>query len=661
MTIGKLRRTAAVRLFAMLVVISMLAGLIPLAAAEYGSTDDIYISGGAVVDITDDPYDSEEEPPEVEEPEYDSGDTYGYGDTGEQDADGDLEAAQPEAASGDITPFSGDPDWLRLNYAINYTDAATIIIHPEGADVTAGQDGTVYNLVVTNGSTINSVDVYRVPHGTLHTITVTREVTVQAAPGAEIVLQMTASRRHFTVSTGGDFTIGGGSGTLILDGGADRDQFHRGGVRVQNASFNMHNGSVIRNSRASQGGGVQVSNSTFNMQGGEINGNTSVSSGGGVVMTVDSTFNMTGGEISGNTTVSSGGGVLVGFNCTFNMTGGEISGNTANTRGGGIGIRIDDLRAGRLNIGPGAVFANNTASGAFDRLAEDDVLYTTHIHATQWTQPFTQGFNNFDIEYTVIAEPPVQTRTLNFQLNGTPANPVSPAHIEPIQILPGTPILQARGFPNNPTRTGYGFAGWYLDSSTTQRVLPEMLMPDADTTIYARWVYAHWESAVVRFHFDGYVVSVGVPLGEPIDPALVPVPGRIYGTLYPWPSGRTTPGRVHVGWFATPNPNHFVHAPDRAVPFDLSQNITEAMLTDGVLELWGSRLQFGDVDGNGVVNLSDLAGLRLFLLEAITRYQIVYCAADLTGDGVVNLADLTMFQLYFLEHDVILGGPPATP
>ncbi|MCL1797337.1 MAG: DUF5018 domain-containing protein, partial [Eggerthellaceae bacterium] len=81
---------------------------------------------------------------------------------------------------------------------------------------------------------------------------------------------------------------------------------------------------------------------------------------------------------------------------TFIMNGGTISGNTTGGDGGGIYIPSYD----KLTVGASAIFSNNKAQAAYDRNPDFDAIYAAQISGTAWTSPFTQGFNNYDINHT---------------------------------------------------------------------------------------------------------------------------------------------------------------------------------------------------------------------------------------------------------------------
>lgn len=161
------------------------------------------------------------------------------------------------------------------------------------------------------------------------------------------------------------------------------------------------------------------------------------------------------------------------------------------------------------------------------------------------------------------------------------------------------------------------------------------------------------EGKVVRFHFDGIHTDVPITLGQQINPTLIPTPATRYGRI-------GVPGQVFMGWFTTIFPNmHYIHNPYRATAFNLSTLITADILdSEGVFNLHGSWLQYGDVNGDGMVNMTDLITLQRFLLREITGAQIVIETADVNVDGAVNMGDLTSLQRHLIrDHGIILGVP----
>ncbi|MDR2313256.1 MAG: hypothetical protein LBE02_01830 [Spirochaetaceae bacterium] len=196
------------------------------------------------------------------------------------------------------------------------------------------------------------------------TITVSRPLTITAAPGVTAVITRPTgfTGSFFEVGThlgSGDLTLGRpGGGTLVLDGGAVSGSSSL--IAISYGSCTMQDGAELRNNH--DGGGVHVATGySFTMNGGTISGNTATGNGGGVY--VDGAFTMNGGTISGNTAASGGGGVYVaGPTGAFTMNGGTISGNTsASASGGGGGVYVAGLTGYSFTMNGGAISGNTAA------------------------------------------------------------------------------------------------------------------------------------------------------------------------------------------------------------------------------------------------------------------------------------------------------------
>jgi uncharacterized repeat protein (TIGR01451 family)/pilin isopeptide linkage protein len=184
-------------------------------------------------------------------------------------------------------------------------------------------------------------------------------------------------------------------------------------------------GARIFNNKADWGGGILTWAGNLEISGGEIYGNEAVNAGGGVFNNRDMTI--TGGEIYLNhVTNGNGGGIATNYGTTqlsnvkiYNNIasqdgggiefggssgGGELSGtaeissNSAGRDGGGV--YIDYSKLGALVIGPDVVFSGNTAGAAYNIDENDQPTYDANVEAAVWTEPFTQGYNNYDISYT---------------------------------------------------------------------------------------------------------------------------------------------------------------------------------------------------------------------------------------------------------------------
>jgi len=306
-----------------------------------------------------------------------------------------------------VAGASSAPTTIYLANDIILEEVRTALIIPAGVDITLSSYGNTTHSLYAGGNydvigvsqnasiTIDGLNLTRQPG------TTGRGVTNQ---GHLTLVDGVISGHQLTDSL---FQGGGveNSGTFVMEGGAiyNNNATRGGGVNNMGAgaTFIMRGG-VIENNTSTRGagGGVRVLDETyFFMYAGKIVNNTSTSTAGGVVN--NGRFYMTGGEISGNIARLSGGGVETrGDRGYFIMEGGEISNNTAGANGGGIAISSADLRAGRLQIGAAAVFANNSANDARIPTSQEDVTaFNRHVHTRRWT--FCAGYrglNNYDIQ-----------------------------------------------------------------------------------------------------------------------------------------------------------------------------------------------------------------------------------------------------------------------
>jgi len=188
----------------------------------------------------------------------------------------------------------------------------------------------------------------------------------------------------------------------------------------------------------------------------------------------------------------------------------------------------------------------------------------------------------------------------------------------------------------------------------TQR---EVTVADYSPDNYNAWVVITPEeiSAVVRFHLldeDGNPITIDLPLEQLglINPASIPVPYTRYGLP-------RTPGWAFMGWYEELFERmHYVNNTNRATAFDFATTpITEAMLTDGVFELFGSWLQYGDVNGDGAVNFQDHLWLQNYIMRR--PYEIVRETSDVNVDNLINFQDHLWLQNFIMIRPYVLGVP----
>ena len=248
-----------------------------------------------------------------------------------------------------------------------------------------------------------------------------------------------------------------------------------GGGIYNCATFHLSGGKISDNSASHSGGGVynvfiDLSPGNFELSGGVIANNTA-SNGGGVLNAGG--FVMSGGEIIDNNGTS-GGGVYV-ENGIFNLLGGKISGNRASANGGGIWITDTTTNLNRLIVANNAEFSNNYASKAYNRDPSHNMIYTTQIgEQVIWSEPFTQGYNNYDISY----------------VSGAPVYPliVHGSYVTPTgagSYLAGASVTIYAG-----ARDGHTFSGWTVTSggvSLSNSASVTFTMPANNVVVTANW------------------------------------------------------------------------------------------------------------------------------------------------------------------------------
>ena len=61
----------------------------------------------------------------------------------------------------------------------------------------------------------------------------------------------------------------------------------------------------------------------------------------------------------------------------------------------------------------------------------------------------------------------------------------------------------------------------------------------------------------------------------------------------------------------------------------------------------------GDVDINGLINISDVTAIQLYLAESDQLSDVQLIAADVNQDGIIDIADATHLQLFLAEYLVL--------
>jgi len=163
--------------------------------------------------------------------------------------------------------------------------------------------------------------------------------------------------------------------------------------------------------------------------------------------------------------------------------------------------------------------------------------FTQRNGGTQWNfndpLPYRQG------GLTLYARWSLTASTLNFNTNGG-----TPAQIASAIVDRGQPLRN--GFPQEPTREGYLFGGWFEGNTNANNITAPQ--DGRDFNLVARWVSTHVN---VNFDLNGGTSAAIDSLYHPVG-ALVPVPSeapeREGYSFVGWEVQRNTAGNVVNNW-----------------------------------------------------------------------------------------------------------------
>ncbi len=238
--------------------------------------------------------------------------------------------------------------------------------------------------------------------------------------------------------------------------------------------------------------------------------------GGGVFVASWASFVMNGGNIVGCSADKSGGGVKVTNDGDFKMSGGTISGCTAG-RGGGIDNRgtttlsdnakIKSCRAtgtGRDDHGGGVcswrnltVSGNVVITGCTAQNNNSYAMYVTTGYSD--ARSFIEGgtfdgsvwLNHYSSGKITVSEGTFKNGvsgawTVTFNTNGGTPEPES-------QIRANLPATK----PDDPTKEGYNFGGWYTDEAFTT----EYTFTESEKVTQALTLYAKWTKEAAKYYY----------------------------------------------------------------------------------------------------------------------------------------------------------------
>lgn len=236
------------------------------------------------------------------------------------------------------------------------------------------------------------------------------------------------------------------------------------------------------------GGGMFVApGASFVMEGGNIVGCSAGKSGGGVKVTNDGDFKMSGGTISGCT--AGGGGGIDNRGTTTLSDNAKIkscsaTGTEIDDRGGGVCSYRNLTVSGSMVIS-GCTAQNNNSYAMYVTTGYPDARSSIEggtFDGSVWLNHSSSG--KITVSGGTFKNGVSGAWTVTFNTNGGTPEPES-------QIRANLPATK----PDDPTRSGYVFAGWYTDEACTAAY--DFTKPVTDSvTLYAKW------EAAPRYYYN---------------------------------------------------------------------------------------------------------------------------------------------------------------
>lgn len=238
------------------------------------------------------------------------------------------------------------------------------------------------------------------------------------------------------------------------------------------------------------GGGVFVApGASFVMEGGNIVGCSAGKSGGGVKVTNDGDFKMSGGTISG-CTAGRGGGIDNRGTTTLSdnakIKSCRATGTGKDDHGGGvcsyrnltvkIGVEITGCEA--VDTGSAAMYVTTGYSDARSSIEGgtfDGSVWLNHYSSGKITVSGGTFKNGVSGAWTVT-----------FNTDGGTPEPES-------QIRANLPATK----PDDPTKEGYNFGGWYTDEAFTT----EYTFTESEKVTQALTLYAKWTKEAAKYYY----------------------------------------------------------------------------------------------------------------------------------------------------------------
>lgn len=243
------------------------------------------------------------------------------------------------------------------------------------------------------------------------------------------------------------------------------------------------------------GGGVFVApGASFVMEGGNIVGCSAGKSGGGVKVTNDGDFKMTGGTISG-CTAGRGGGIDNRGTTTLSdnakIKSCSATGTGRDDHGGGVCSWRNLTVSGNVVI-TGCTAQNNNSYAMYVTTGYSDARSSIEggtFDGSVWLNHYSSG--KITVSGGTFKNGVSGAWTVTFNTNGGTPEPES-------QIRANLPATK----PDDPTKEGYNFGGWYTDEAFTTAY--DFTQPVTDNvTLYAKW------EATPRYYYNSGTTETG--------------------------------------------------------------------------------------------------------------------------------------------------------
>lgn len=284
------------------------------------------------------------------------------------------------------------------------------------------------------------------------------------------------------------FTNDGNDKPWRLDETAGAEKVKGGVITGGTGSTYKYNNDIGQIVYNDCGGGVFVApGASFIMEGGNIVGCSAGKSGGGVKVTNDGDFKMSGGTISGCT--AGGGGGIDNRGTTTLSDNAKIkscsaTGTGRDDHGGGVCSYRNLTVSGSMVIS-GCTAQNKKSYAMYVTTGYPDARSSIEggtFDGSVWLDHSSSG--KITVSGGTFKNGASGVWTVTFNTNGGTPEPES-------QIRANLPATK----PDDPTRSGYVFAGWYTDEACTAAY--DFTQPVTDSvTLYAKW------EAAPRYYYN---------------------------------------------------------------------------------------------------------------------------------------------------------------